>query len=106
MAYGVSQVRGIIGAIVAGLHHLIDGTTDSHTKWSKPERKWQIPYDIIYLWNPKYGTDVPIYKTKTDHGQGEQSCGFSGGRGMDRQFKVFWKQTVIFGLYGQWSPTV
>ena len=32
MAYGVSQARGIIGETVAGLHHLIDGTIDSHTK--------------------------------------------------------------------------
>jgi len=23
----------------------------------KAERERQIPYDIIYMWNPKYGTD-------------------------------------------------
>ena len=32
----------------------MDGTTDSHTKWSKSER--QNPYDITYMWNLKYGT--------------------------------------------------
>ena len=24
------------------------------------------PYDIIYMWNLKYGTSEPIYKTETD----------------------------------------
>ena len=37
----------------------MDGTTDSHTKWSQPERKRQIPYDITYLWNLKYRTNDP-----------------------------------------------
>ena len=40
----------------------MDGTRDSHTKRSKPERKRQIPYDNTYLWNLKYGTDGPIKK--------------------------------------------
>ena len=26
---------------------------------------------ISYMWNLKYGTDDPIYKTETDHGHGE-----------------------------------
>ena len=26
----------------------------------------QIPYDIIYMWNLKYGTNEPTYKTETD----------------------------------------
>ena len=39
-------------------------TRNSHTKWSKSER--QIPYDDIYMWNLKYGTNEPIYKTETD----------------------------------------
>ena len=29
-------------------------------------RKRNIPYDIIHMWNPKYGTNEPIYKTATD----------------------------------------
>ena len=33
-------------------------------KYHKRER--QIPYNITYLWNLKYGTDEPIYKTDTD----------------------------------------
>ena len=29
----------------------------------KSERKRQIPYDITYMWNLKYGTNEPIYRT-------------------------------------------
>ena len=28
------------------------------------ERERQIPYDTIYTWNLKYGTNKPIYKQK------------------------------------------
>ena len=37
-----------------------------------------MPYDITYMWNQKYGTDDLIYKTETDHGLGEQTCGCWG----------------------------
>ena len=30
------------------------------------ERERQIPYDIIYMWNLKYGTNEPIYKIEID----------------------------------------
>ena len=30
----------------------------------------QIPYDIPYKWNPKYGTDEPIYRTEKTHRHG------------------------------------
>ena len=33
---------------------------------SKSERERQISYDISYLWNLKYNTNEPIYKTETD----------------------------------------
>ena len=29
---------------------------------SKSERERQIPYDITYMWNIKYGTNEPIHK--------------------------------------------
>ena len=32
---------------------------------SKSERERQIPY-ITYMWNLKYGTSEPTYKTETD----------------------------------------
>ena len=70
----------------------MDGTRDFHSKCSKPERKRQIPYDITCLWNLKYGTDDPIYKTETDDGRGEQTDGCQGERGergMDGQFGIF-----------------
>jgi len=57
----------------------MDATRDSYTKWSKPERNGQTPYDITYLWNLKYGTNDPIYKTETDHRQGDQACDSQGG---------------------------
>jgi len=41
-------------------------TRDSHTKFSKSERERQMPYDITDMWNLKYGTNEPIYKTETD----------------------------------------
>ena len=44
----------------------MDATRDYHTKGSKSERERQIPYDITYMWNLKYGTNEPIYKTETD----------------------------------------
>ena len=33
---------------------------------TKSERERQIPYDITYMWNLKYGTKEPMYKTETD----------------------------------------
>ena len=44
----------------------MDTTRDYHTKWSKSEKKKDLPYDITYIWNLKYGTNGAIYKTETD----------------------------------------
>ena len=87
----------------------MDGTRDSHTKGSKPERKRQIPYDIIYLWNLKYGTDDPTYKTETDQGQAEQTCGSQGRGWREWDGQGVWglgMQTVTFGMDGQWGCTL
>ena len=43
----------------------MDAARDYYTKWSKSVER-QIPYDISYIWNLKYGTKKPIYKTETD----------------------------------------
>ena len=43
------------------------------------------------MWNLKYDTNDPIYKTETDHGHGEQTCDCQGkgaGSGMDREFML------------------
>ena len=42
----------------------MDAARDYHTKQSKSER--QIPYDIIYMWNLKYGTNELICKIETE----------------------------------------
>ena len=44
----------------------MDANRDYHTKWSKSNRERQTPYDITYMWNLKYGTNEPTYKTGTD----------------------------------------
>ena len=56
------------------------GTRDSHTKRSKSEREWQIPYDITCIWNLTYSTNEPFHR-KENHGGG-------GGSGMDWEFGV------------------
>ena len=53
--------------------------------------------------NLKYGTDDPIYKTETDHGQGEKTCGsqWGGAKEWDGQeVWSFWMQTTMFGMDG------
>ena len=76
----------------------MDGTRYSHTKWSKPERRSEIPYYITYLWNLKYSTDDPMYKTETGHGQGGQACGPQEGGGKEKnEWAVcgFWMKLYI-----------
>ena len=69
----------------------MDVARDSQTKLGKPERKIQIPYDITYSWNLKYGTDDPLYKKKqsTPRRADLYSQGKGGGSGMDGQFGAF-----------------
>ena len=65
----------------------LNGSRDSHTKFSTSEGERQIPYDITYVWNLKYGTNEPIWKTETD----SQTCGCQGGGGgnwVDWEFGV------------------
>ena len=40
-----------------------------------------IPYDITYMWNLIFGTNVPIYSKETNLGYREQTCGCQVGRG-------------------------
>ena len=61
-----------------------DGTRDSHSKWSKWKREWQIPYDITYIRNLIYSTNEPFHREE-NHGLGEEICGCQvggGGSGM------------------------
>ena len=38
----------------------------SYTDWSKSDRERQIPYDIMYMWNLKRGTNELTYKTEIE----------------------------------------
>ena len=81
----------------------MDATRDSHTKWSKSDREGQIPYDITYVWNLKYGTNDPIYKTEIDHRHGEQTCGCQGEQ-IDWKFGL--ADVNYYRMDKQQSPTV
>ena len=104
------------------------GSRDSHIKWSKPERKRQVPYDSkekdkyhsTYLWNLKYGTDDPFQTNKKQKTNKQENrnrswprragLGFPGekgkGVGCTGLLGVFGIQTVIFGMDGHWGSTV
>ena len=38
-------------------------------------------YDSTYMWNLKYGTDAPLYKTETDSQTKKTNLGLLKGRG-------------------------
>ena len=44
----------------------MDATRDYDTKLSQSRRERQIPCDISYMWNLKYGTNEPIHTIETD----------------------------------------
>ena len=48
----------------------------------KSEREMQIPYDITYMWNPKYDTNQ--LKQKQIHRHREQTCVCQGAGGEGR----------------------
>ena len=58
------------------IYNNMDGPRDYHRNYQwiiseiiiseMSERERQIPYDITYMWNLKYDTNEPIYKTETD----------------------------------------
>ena len=47
---------------------------------SEVSKKEKDKYHMIslFLWNLKYDAGDPIYKSETDHGQGEKTCGSQG----------------------------
>ena len=48
----------------------------------KAEKERQIPYDITYMWNPKYGTDgTSLRKRLTDIENRLEVAKEGGGRG-------------------------
>ena len=53
------------------------------------EREKQIPYDITYTWNLKYGTNEPIHRAEIDsHREQTYGCQGRGESGMNWEFGV------------------
>ena len=48
-------------------------------------RERKIPYDITYMWDQKYGTNGPVYRTETDSQTWRTDLWLSRGR---REFGV------------------
>ena len=73
-------------------------TRDYHTKRSKSERERQIPYDITYMWNLKYGTNETIYKIETDSQKQKTDVWLPRRRGEERGGLGVWgweMQTIL-----------
>ena len=51
-----------------------------NAKWSKSERKIQVPYDSTYVWYLKYDTNELIYETHR-HTHTDHTCACQGGSG-------------------------
>ena len=43
----------------------MNATRDYHTKWSESGRERQISFDITYVWNLQYDSNVLFYETET-----------------------------------------
>ena len=56
----------------------------------KSEREREILYDIIYIWNLKYGTDNLATKQKLTHRHREETCGCQGGGMMEWERLEVW----------------
>ena len=58
----------------------------SEVSW-KEKDKYHVTSHMQIL---KHGTDDPIYKTETDHGHGEQTCGCQEGAGREWDGQGVW----------------
>ena len=61
------------------------------------------------MWNLKHGTNDPIYKTETDHGHGEQTCGCWERKeegGMDEEFGASRCKPLHLEWISNWGLTV
>ena len=50
----------------------------------KQVRERQIPYDVTYMWNPKYAQMNPSTKQEWIHGHIDQTCGCQEGEETER----------------------
>ena len=70
------------------------------------EKKWNIPYDITYIWNPICSTNEPFYR-KEAQGLGEQTCGCQCGCGVGCTGNVgLIDENYCLGMDRQWDPAV
>ena len=86
----------------------MDGPRDYHTKRSESERERQIPYDITYMQNLKYGTNEPMYETETDS-QTENKHVVAKAGVQRRKGLGVWDQpmqTIIYRMDKQQGPTI
>ena len=74
------------------------------------QKERQIPYDITYVWNQKYGANEPIYKTETDSQTQRTDLWLPRGMGgRERNGLGVWgwqMQTTAFRMDNQQGPTV
>ena len=64
----------------------MDATRNSRTKSVRKRKKNTIlcvESNFTYMWNLIYGTNEPIHRKETTHGEGEQTCGCQEGRGRE-----------------------
>ena len=57
----------------------MDGLGGYYAQWNKSDRERQIPYDITYMWNPKYNKLVNVTKKKQTHRYRGQTSSYQGG---------------------------
>ena len=58
-------------------------TNEVKLEKAKSERERQIPYDITYMWNLKYGTNEPPYRTETNSWTWRTNLWLLRGRGRE-----------------------
>ena len=73
----------------------------------KSEKERQIPYNITYMWNLKYDTNEPVYKTVTDSQTQRTKLWSPGQREVGRDGLGVWgwqMQTIMFRMDKQQYP--
>ena len=76
---------------------------------SQKERERQIPYDITSMWNLKYGTNKPIYKTEIDSQTQRADLWLPTGGGRERDGLGVWGwqiQAITFRMDKPQGPNV
>ena len=66
----------------------MDGPRDYHYYVKKSEREKQLPNDITYMWNLKYGANELISKTETDSQTWRTDLCLPRGRGVREGWTV------------------